>query len=174
MMINMIFDFRRIIIFGLLPIVFILWLNIPSLAQSSSDEIQPTNVKWTVKNEVIVVNYDLTGSSNLKYSLNVIMKRESDSTFSAVPVTVEGDIGEGYFAGTNKEILWYYRRDFPQGLQGEDYYFEIHVKPVAKDNSLLYYIAGGVAVTAGIVALLVHKNPGTPPPTELPFPPVRP
>jgi hypothetical protein len=174
MIIDKIFNIRRIIIFGLLPLLSILSLNIQGFAQSNLDEIQPTNVKWTVRNEVIVVNYDLTGSTNVKYSLNVIMKKESDSSFSAVPVTVEGDIGEGYFAGTNKEIRWYYRRDFPQGLQGEDYYFEIHVKPVAKDNSLLYYIAGGVAVTAGIVALLVHKNPGSPPPTELPFPPVRP
>jgi hypothetical protein len=174
MIINRLFNIRRIIIFGLLPLITILSVNFQSYAKSASDEIQATNVKWTVKNEVIVVNYDLLGSADIKYGINVIMKRESDSAFSAVPVTVEGDIAEGYFAGTNKEIRWYYRRDFPQGLQGEDYYFEIHVKPVAKDNSLLYYIAGGVAVTAGIVALLVHKNPGTPPPTELPFPPVRP
>jgi hypothetical protein len=174
MIINKSFNMRRIIIFGLLPLLTILSLNGQSYAQSTSDEIQPTNVKWTVKNEVIVVNYDLPGSPDVKYGLNVIMKRESDSSFGAVPISVEGDIGDGYFAGTNKEIRWYYRRDFPQGLQGEDYYFEIHVKPVAKDNSLLYYIGGGVAVAAGIVALLVHKNPGSPPPTELPFPPVRP
>jgi hypothetical protein len=149
-------------------------VDIQSYAQSSVDDIRAINVKWTMKNEVIILSYDLTGSPDIKYEVKVIMKRENDTTFYAIPNSVEGDIGEGYFSGVKKEIRWYYRRDYPQGLQGEDYYFEIEVKEVAKQNALLYYIAGGVVVTAGVVALLMSKNPSVPPPRELPFPPVRP
>lgn len=174
MIINKIYSLSRSLIYILLPILLSIFVDIQSYAQSSVDDIRAINVKWTMKNEVIILSYDLTGSPDIKYEVKVIMKRENDTTFYAIPNSVEGDIGEGYFSGVKKEIRWYYRRDYPQGLQGEDYYFEIEVKEVAKQNALLYYIAGGVVVTAGVVALLMSKNPSVPPPRELPFPPVRP
>lgn len=174
MIINKIYNLSQFLIYILLPILLNIFVDVQSFAQSSVDDVRAVNVKWALKNEVIVLNYELPGSPDKKYDVKVIMKRESDPIFYAVPATVEGDIGEGYFSGLKKEIRWYYRRDYPQGLQGEDYFFEIQVKEVAKPNTLLYYIAGGVAVTAGVVALLMSKNPSSPPPRELPFPPVRP
>jgi hypothetical protein len=174
MIINKITKYRRLIICGLLPFLLTLLIKIESFAQNGSDELKAENVKWTVKNENILIYYDLQGSPDVKYDVSVKMKRESDSSFVAIPATVEGDIGQGYYAGLKKEILWHYRFDFPEGLQGQDYYFEIYVKEAAKQKYLLYYIAGGAAIIAGIVALLVNKNPGTPPPRELPYPPVRP
>jgi hypothetical protein len=164
---------KNFIIIFLLPI-YALTIYSECLGQEIKDEIHAENIKWNLKNETILVTYDLSGSSDQEFKLDITMRRESDPEFRITPTTVEGDIGKGFFSGTNKEIRWYYRRDFPQGLQGDDYYFEFKVSKLAKQNNLLYYIAGGVAVTAGIVALLAGKNPSAPPPHELPFPPMRP
>jgi hypothetical protein len=169
--------YRRSIALFMLPFVSILVLHIPATAQepAAADETRGTNIKWTTKGDIIVVNYDLSGSPESKVAVSVVMKKEGDPAFSAVPLTVEGDVGEGFFAGTNKEIRWYYRRDYPQGFQGEGYYFEIHVQDVGQPTTWLYYVIGGAALTGGIIALLVSKNQNTvTPAVELPLPPDRP
>jgi hypothetical protein len=102
------------------------------------------------------------------------MKRDNDPSFEAEPITVEGDIGEGYFSGTNREIRWYYRRDYPAGFEGEGYYFEIHVKQLGKQSKWLYYTVGAAAVVGGVVAFLVSKNQDELPPGGIPLPPGRP
>jgi hypothetical protein len=167
---------QRLFALCLFPLMLFFLLEAPVVGQEkSAEEARATNVKWTTKGDVISVNYDLTGSLENKYTITVMMKKESDPSFSATPLTVEGDVGEGVLAGTNKELQWYYRRDYPQGFQGEGYFFEILVKPVHQQNMLLYYILGGVAVTGGIVALVISKGQSNPViSTALPMPPPRP
>lgn len=133
MIIQQFFRLRRPVILGLLPLLMLLLLECPVRAQEKQDAAaapgqSTTNIKWTVKDEVIIINYDLAGTFDDKFDLGVTMKREGDDKFSVTPLTVEGDIGTGNFAGKNREIRWYYRRDLPQGLQGSGYYFEVHVK----------------------------------------------
>lgn len=176
MIINKLFYYRRTIIIGIMPFLICLLIDIPCLAQEKSpDEPRSANMRWTIKDEVIIINYDLVGALDTKYNVQVEMKRKNNPSFAAIPVTVEGDVGEGYFAGTNREIQWYYRKDFPEGFKGEGYYFEIQVKPIGHQNMTLYYVAGGVAVVGGLVALLASKSKSTTTqPSELPIPPGRP
>ena len=134
MLMNTMQRLRRPVLGTLLPFLLALLLHTPATAGTLEDAPQGTNVKWTVKDDVIVINYDLKTDPELKFSVDIVMKRDNDPSFEAEPVTVEGDIGEGYFSGTNREIRWYYRRDFPQGFEGEGYYFEIHVKQLAKQD----------------------------------------
>ena len=173
MIMKRILRYQRLIILGMLPLLSVMLLHTPALAQED-EKPQGTNVKWTLKDDVIVINYDLKTDPDLKFKVDIIMKRETDPAFSAVPITVEGDVGEGYFAGTNREIRWYYRRDFPQGFEGEGYYFEIHVQQMGKESKWLYYALGAAAVAGGVVAFLVSKNQDELPPGGIPLPPGRP
>jgi hypothetical protein len=175
---NNLFRYRRYITLLLLPCVCILLLQTRAVARGDEGggDATITNIKWTTKNELIVINYDLNGATDTKYSVDIVMKRENDPAFSIIPKTVEGHIGQGAFAGVNREIRWYYRRDYPRGFEGEGYYFEIHVQTMSEKSALLYYIVGAAALTGGVVALLLGKGQG---PTfngnlELPMPPVRP
>ncbi len=168
---------RRGIKMVLLPFVAILVLHVPAAGQDSNPQDGPrgTNIKWTTKGDLIIVNYDLNIPADQRVVVDVIMRKEGDPIFSAIPQTVEGDVGEGQFGGNSREIRWYYRRDFPQGFQGEGYFFEIHVREIGTPMTWLYYVVGGAALTGGIIALLVSKNQNTvTPAVELPLPPDRP
>lgn len=178
MILTTLLRYQRPIIIALLPLLCLLLLDVTAFAQDKtkpSEEAKTANIKWQTKEDVIVINYDLNESSDNKYLVSVVMKREGYPAFSVTPVSTEGDIGTGFFAGVGREIRWYYRRDIPQGLQGTGYYFEFHVKAVKESSSLLYYVVGAVAVTGGLIALLVSRGQDTTvPPLELPTPPGRP
>jgi hypothetical protein len=177
MSINQFSKYNRIIITGLFPFLILLLITDPGLAgQDPSEEagVHPTNIRWSVKDDVIIINYDLASNPDSKYKVDITMKRETDPEFTAIPLSVEGDIGEGYFAGTNKEIRWYYRRDYPQGFQGEGYFFEISIIETGKESAWLYYAIGAAAVTGGVLAFLISKNQGDIPVGTIPGPPGRP
>jgi hypothetical protein len=174
MFMTRILGYRRLILGGLLPFLAAMLLHVPARADVQDTQPQGTNVKWSVKDDVIVINYDLKTDPDLKFRVDIVMKRETDAEFAAEPVTVEGDIGDGYFAGTNREIRWYYRRDYPQGFEGEGYYFEIQVRPIGKESKWMYYTVGAAAILGGVVAFLVSKNQDELPPGGIPLPPGRP
>lgn len=168
---------RRAITLCVLPLLLGQLLAAPGLAGEADRDggEHGTNVQWRIKDDVITINYDLAGSSDETYVVTAVMKRENDSSFSAIPRTADGDIGEGHFAGKGREITWYYRRDYPQGLQGEGYYFEIQVQTVRRQDNLIYYIAGAAALTGGLVVFLIARDQNhTPPIPGLPTPPGRP
>ena len=179
MILNKLFASARFILLGLLPQLLFLLVYTPGYSQEKQENVtdanRVTNVKWTTKDEVIIINYDLKGAPDGKYEVKVVMKREGDNSFVAIPRTAEGDIGEGFFAGVGREIQWFYRRDYPQGLQGAGYYFEFQVKTVNQQSKWLYYVAGAAALTGGVLAFIVTRGQDhTPPVLELPTPPARP
>lgn len=144
------------------------------IAKNPPQDVLIQNVKWTIKSEIITINYDLIGSLKEKYEIKVVMKKEDDPTFLFTPRAVEGDIGIGNFAGLKREITWYYRRDIPQGIKSDEkYFFEISVKEVGSSKMWIYYLVGGaLALGAGIMLLTSKAKDQTQ--KELPMPPVRP
>ena len=167
---------KRLIIPVLILLLLLLFPGAPVFGQGKSpEEVQTSNLKWSIKDDVILLNYDLTGSPDDEFDLSIAMKKEGEASFAVVPKTAEGDIGRGYFAGKGREIRWFYRTDYPGGFSGEGYYFEIHVQLVRKQSKLLYYALGAAALAGGILALIVSRNGDQPPPPyELPGPPARP
>ncbi len=168
---------KKPVIFGILPILFCLVTDIRVIAGEQppdDEEVQGTNIRWMVKDDVIIINYDLLESVDIKYRVDVIMKREGDEAFAAIPLTVEGDIGEGFFAGKNREIRWYYRRDYPSGFQGAGYFFEFRVEKIGEDNTVLYYALGAAAIAGGVLAFIIGRSQEEPPIVGIPGPPVRP
>lgn len=170
-------QYQRPVSFILLPVLCMLLFRQPAHGQGdASDNLATKNVKWSLKDDLITINYDLTGSPSDKYAISIVMKKDNDRSVAIVPKSVEGDVGDGYFAGTDREIRWYFRNEYPQGFSAEGYYFEIHVQVVGRESNWMYYALGAAALAGGVVALIVGKGGGDTPPSsvELPMPPGRP
>jgi hypothetical protein len=149
--------YRRVVTFGLLFFLFLMFINVSVLARGhNGDDVHVTNINWSIERDVIIIMYDLNAPTDNKYDISITLLREGVPTFSVAPRAVEGDMGQGYFAGTARTIKWHFRDDIPEGLYGEGYYFQIAVKPVS--GGLAWYtVALGVAIVGGVVALLVGK-----------------
>lgn len=160
-----------------------LLVSIPGTAFPQDPKGTPvriTNQDWKIEGNVVTITYDLIGVAEKSYVIDVALLREDDSRFRLTPKSVQGNIGEGVSAGLSRKIVWEYRKDVPQGLAGEGYYFEIVARiHEAGGGSWLYYLLGGVVAAGGAAGYLLTNKAktetgSTPTSTELPGPPARP
>ncbi len=141
--------------------LLIVSLLVPSVASSSvpsADPVKVLNVRFEIVGTKIVIRYDLEGEADKDYTIKIILKRERSQSFLHLPRSVAGEIGQGRFVGQNRQITWDFLKEFPQGLEGDDYYFVIEVEIVSTRISPLWYIGGGVGVVGGIVGYLLLKG----------------
>lgn len=126
------------------------------LAQPArSQEISLTNLSYSLQDSDVVVHYDLNGPSDKSYEIGIVLKRESEPYFKMLPKAVAGQVGSGTFAGKNREIVWHLYRDVPNGLEGEDYYFQVTASMIVPGHGggiPWYYYVGG-AVVGGAAAV---------------------
>lgn len=164
MIMNRFFQYRRCILSGLLPLLAALFLYAPAYAGVGPDGsgriAKSAGVTWNLAGDLIVIKYDLINDPDARLTVDLLLRSESDSSFSAVPQAIEGDVGEGYFGGTNREIRWQYRRDFPEGFDGEGYFFEIRVQEheTSASGGWMYYALGAAAVAGGMLAFVISRN----------------
>ena len=145
-------------------------------AFGGDENFRLTRVDWIVTRDEVVISYDLEGATDETYIVSVVLLRENDKTYSFTPLLVNGNIGQGKFAGKGNEIRWSYKNDFVRDLSGNDFYFEVKVE---KPGGIPWIVVGGGAAIAGIVLALTLNPPtsesgpasGT---NVLPFPPPRP
>ena len=87
------------------------------------------------------------------------------------------------FVGTDWRIAWSFAREFPEGLDFDDYYFDVRAEaassePTATGLNTTWLVAGGAVVVGGVVGLLFMNKSTTPaPPGPVPVfaaPPGRP
>ncbi|HZY09729.1 MAG TPA: hypothetical protein VFF29_01100 [Bacteroidota bacterium] len=173
-----IYSYRQVIISCLIVPLLSMILDVTAIARTTQqEEPRVSSVDWKVVGDIILITYDLVGSTEESYEISVVLLREKDPSFKAIPKSLAGDVEKGNFVGKGREIRWEYKKDFPEGLQGEDFYFEVSVQTISGGSSLLYIVIGGAVAAGGAVALLGGKKsestPG-PPGTELPSPPPRP
>lgn len=153
----------------LLPVIVILLTIHSGLAQKTKVD----NVSFQLKDNTIEINYDLDGKPYKNYKVSVLLKRELYPDFSIRPLSVKGDIGKGWFAGTSRKIIWDYKNEFKPEMQATDYFFEVTAK---KPSKAWIFIVGGAALVGGGVAayFLLNKDDKDSEPV-LAFPiPVRP
>ncbi|MCX6132224.1 MAG: hypothetical protein NTU47_00310 [Ignavibacteriales bacterium] len=130
------------------------------LAASSpvpGEDIAVKNVRFELSGKTVIVSYDLAGSLDQAYLIKVTLKRRQVPGFEYVPKSLSGDVGEGKFSGVGRKVHWDMLRDYPNGLEGDDYYFRIEATMISQSSNLLYYVGGGVAVVGAVVYLLIHK-----------------
>ncbi len=136
-----------------------------------------SEVSYSMRDSDVVVHYNLDGPVDRSYKVAVILKRESEPYFKMLPKNVTGDVGNDAHMGKNKEIVWHLYRDLPDGLDGDDFYFEVNATLLGVEEggaSWLYYVggalvAGGAAVYFGTD--LFKKPAGG---SQFPTPPLRP
>jgi hypothetical protein len=169
---------KRIVAALILPLL--LWcVDVPLLAaMPRQDEVKVAIRTVEVQPKVIVVTYELVAPASESYEVNLVLLREGSASFKVPVRSASGDIGEGKFSGTARQVRWEYAKDYAGALTGDGYYFEITVTKVSGSN-LLYYIGlGGLAVVGGAVALLAGGKKAVPAASstssELPTPPGRP
>ena len=134
---------------------------VPSVASSSvrsADNVKVVNVRFEIVGTRIVVRYDLEGEANKDYTVKIILRRERNQSFLHIPRSVAGEIGEGRYAGQNRQVTWDFLKEFPQGLEGDDYYFVIEVEIVSSGISPLWYIGGGLGIVGGVVGYVLSKG----------------
>ena len=167
------------------------------VASCSSGTARLTNVRFETKGSLITIQYDVVldersprmvnashkgmkdeipfSGDDLKVAL--ILRKESDPQFSYTPEKVTGDVGIGHFLGKNMKILWDTGEEFPNGLEGSDYYFEVSGEPIARVSKGPYlWIGAGAALLAGSIVTYVILSGGeeSPQPGGFPYPPGRP
>ena len=162
---------------GVLILAFLLTLaDIPAFARPGPDTpIRVTNQEVRIEGDVALISYDLEAPEGGTYIISVELRRESDPSFIFIPSNITGDIGDVQAAGPRKLIRWEYRKNFPKGLSGEDYYFKIEANRPG-GFPWLWVALGSAAVAGGVVALVAGKSSSssaTPAPQELPLPPAR-
>lgn len=143
-----------------------------------SQEISVSNLSYTMQDSNVVVHYDLNGPADKSYKVLLVLKRRSEPYFKMLPKNVIGQVGEGDFAGKDREIVWHLYRDVPNGLEGEDYYFEVTAAMIVPDHGggipWFYYVGGALVGGAAAVYFgtdMFNKSGGS---SHLPGPPSRP
>ncbi|MCX6132212.1 MAG: hypothetical protein NTU47_00250 [Ignavibacteriales bacterium] len=135
-----------------------------------AEGIKVTNVSFRLVGTRIAVNYDLEGMEKETYRTRISLRKESDSTFVYVPRQVNGDVGDGVYAGANKQITWDFLTEFPGGLEGSDYYFTIEAEVYSPGSNLIYWIGGVVAAAAAAAAYLLGTKASTSATSDTGFP----
>jgi hypothetical protein len=135
------------------------------------------NVRFEISGDQVIIDYDLFGSTDEEYAVQVLVKRTSDASFEYRPLNVSGDVGEGVLSGMAKRAIWNLKEEFPQGLEGDDYYLLVSVRTMDSGTPLLLWVGAGVVAAGGIATLLLLSNQSAgeePVATGFPSPPGRP
>jgi hypothetical protein len=123
-----------------------------------SEDIAVKNVRFEVSGNRILITYDLAAPADQIYMIKVMLKRRQNPSFEYNPKAVAGDIGEGKYSGAGRQISWDMLRDYPNGLEGDDYYFRIEATMVTQGTNLLYYLGGGAVVVGAAAYFLLAKK----------------
>jgi hypothetical protein len=131
-----------------------------------------TNIYFEAYDNEIIIYYDLSGDKEDEYEIEIFLKSEIDPIFKVKPTHVTGDIGEGYFVGKERKIVWPYTRDFAAPLDGSDFYFEVNATKLG--GIPWYYYVGGAGLAGGLAAILLIKKDEETTKTPINEPPDRP
>ena len=125
---------------------------------SHGARVDVSNVRVTISGLRVTVRYDLTGSPHGEYNVALVLRNRNNPSFRYIPRMLSGDVGTGEYAGKNEEIEWDMTREFPQGLQGNGYYFVVDAEEAggsASSVGLFTWIGGAAVVIAAVVAYLI-------------------
>jgi len=123
----------------------------------TAQDFSVSNVKFEQRGESIIVQYDLIGNRNNKYKISLLLSDDYGKTYNLLPRTVEGDIGKNIEPGTNKQIIWFLKRDISEGLHGEGFVFAVDAELQKGVSKLPYYLLGA-GVVGGIVYFVTKSN----------------
>jgi hypothetical protein len=119
------------------------------------------------------IKYDLDGDADKDYSINFYLLDKNNPNYNYQLKMLNGDAGEGKFAGSNRTAVWNYENEFKGGIDNDGLYLKITAEKIG--GGIAWYVwVGGVVVAGGVAAVLIlnKKHPGPSP--VIPAPPIRP
>ncbi len=90
-----------------------------------ADDFIVENVRFNTINNSVYIYYDLSGNLNDLYDISLKLSHDGGESWEIIPVALKGDIGREIAPGRNLKIEWNYLVDFPAGLTGNAYVFEV-------------------------------------------------
>ncbi len=138
---------------------------------TAQDETSVKNVYHeSTADRRVRIHYSLFAPSHLKFRVSAALLKKGDESFQYIPKNVSGDIGDTVAAGENKAIVWDILKEFPEGLEGEDFQFLVKAEAISPGTSPWYFIGGGAAVVGGVITyFLLHRDSGFPGPPTRPY-----
>lgn len=135
-----------------------------------SQDTRLSDITFNVLSENIEISYNLDGDSDSQYMIECYLKNDQQVNFNYKLVLVRGDIGKGNFVGESKIIVWEYLKEFPDGLTGDHFYFNITAEEVSGGLSWYYYVGAAVVGSAAAILLGVEADEKVTEPTYATFP----
>ncbi len=158
--------------------ILVMFTAVNVIASNSGKPVRVTNVRFEVEHGEVLVTYDLFGQSDRTFRVSLELRKRGNPSYKYIPRAVRGDVGVGKFAGIDRRIVWSIDQEFPGGLPGSDYFFEVKAERIKPHSGIgfLTVVGTGVAVAAAAAAYFVLSNLGThgTMPAALPAPPGRP
>jgi hypothetical protein len=158
---------------------------LPLRALADVDPPRVVNVRTQVTDQTVYIYYSLIGSPERTYTISLVLRKRSNPDFKYIPKTPTGDYGPNVFVGTDWRAAWTFTREFPEGLDFKEYYFDVLAEATGGNEekagiSTTWLVAGGAVVAGGLVGLLLMNKSATPTPvtpaapSSFPTPPGRP
>lgn len=116
------------------------------------------HVRIQPRGYVTEIQYDLHGLANANYRITVALRRRSDESVNRNLIVAEGDIGPGVTPGPNKRVIWGQIGEFPQGLPGNDYFFEVKAEQMKSKSAGILWVGGGAFALCAFLFLLVMRG----------------
>jgi hypothetical protein len=167
---------KKILLKQFLLFVFLIFTN--NVYSQQTEKIPAKNVTAKQEENKVIINYDLEGPQEIKYTVFVYLVKVSDENFKIKLKNLKGDM-EGKLSGTNREIIWDYNKDMnekivPVDILGQDIKFYVeaeYLKPSVTDTvkstekdikpdggtPIWYYIGGAVLVGGGVTAYILSR-----------------
>ena len=164
MIIRKIYERRTAIIaIVIVPLIWFL-MEVPlKAAPLYQDKPKVQNVNLEIRQEIAIITYDLVSSDTDTYEISAALVKEGDSRFRIPVRSATGDIGQGKFGGTRRQIQWEWRKDLPKDFKGgSEYSVEVSATRIegGGGSSWLYYVLGGALIAGGVVVLVGGKKSG--------------
>jgi hypothetical protein len=140
---------------------FLLW----SPLRMNAQEVLIENVSFEQVDQDVVIHYSLIGKPGKKYAVSLALSDNNGATFRLKPEAIKGDVGKNVEPGKFKQITWFLRQDFPQGLDGNGFVFAVYAKQ-QKGRSKWPYIVGGGGIVGGAVYYFSKQSKSSEPPSK--------
>jgi hypothetical protein len=117
-----------------------------------------------------MIPQNMRTSASASFWVSLILRRKSFQGFKFIPIDVSGDVGKGNFEGNGRQIVWHLYSDFPDGLSGNDFYFQVSATLLNGGGASWLYYVGGVILVGGAAAAVLYKSDLIGKSGSIPFP----
>lgn len=92
-----------------------------------------TKSTWRAEGDQIILDYTLNNPASEAIALHPIFRSKTRPNFQIEPKTMSSNVGASGFNGPGNHLIWQYKRDTPQGLPKDEYYFTFDIASATSD-----------------------------------------